>query len=235
MLTAEEQQYLESIWSDPKHAGSFSGPYKLYQVVKKDGKFKIGLTRIREFLSGQDAYTLQRHVKRKFKKRRVIVNGLDSQWDGDLMDVSNLSKHNDGIHHILVLQDIFSRFLFTVPLKRKTAEEMVNGLKTVFAKGRQPSLARFDKAFKTVLVQDYLRSINVHVIFTENTATKADYAERRIKDLKSRMFRMLTFNNSYRYIDRLQDITDSINNTPSIPIGGITPAEVNKKTKTKSG
>ena len=37
-----ELKYLEDIYFDPSHAGSFSGVEKLYQTVKKDGKFKIG-------------------------------------------------------------------------------------------------------------------------------------------------------------------------------------------------
>ena len=145
MLSSEEKQYLENIWSDPKHAAAFSGPEKLYKFVKKDGQFKIGLSAINRFLSNLEAYSLQKRVQRKFKRSPVLVEGIDAQWDGDLMDVRNISKYNQNYQYILVLQDVFSRFIFTAPLKNKTASEVISGLKSVLKQGRQPELLRTDK------------------------------------------------------------------------------------------
>ena len=80
--------------------------------MKKDGKFKIGLPAINRFLSSLEAYSLQKRVQRKFKRSPVLVEGIDVQWDGDLMDVRNISKYNENYKYILVLQDVFSRFIF---------------------------------------------------------------------------------------------------------------------------
>ena len=64
MLSSQEKQYLENIWSDPKHPAAFSGPEKkLYKFVKKDGKFKIGLSAINRFLSSLEAYSQNGQVK----------------------------------------------------------------------------------------------------------------------------------------------------------------------------
>ena len=41
---------------------------------------------------------------------------------------------------------------------------------------------------------------------------------------------MFTHNQSYEFLSKLQSVTDNINNTPSRPLGGITPASVTKKT-----
>ncbi|KAJ8311294.1 hypothetical protein KUTeg_011155 [Tegillarca granosa] len=119
MLTAEEQDYLKSIWTDPKHAGSFAGPEKLYKIVHREGKFNIGLRRIRQFLSDQDAYSLQKRVQRKFPRNHIVAEGIDSQWDCDLMDVKNLIKWNKNVQYILVAQDVFSRYVFAEPMKQK--------------------------------------------------------------------------------------------------------------------
>ena len=35
MLSSQEKQYLENIWSDPKHPAAFSGPEKTVQVCEK--------------------------------------------------------------------------------------------------------------------------------------------------------------------------------------------------------
>lgn len=96
-------------------------------------------------MSDTDANSLQKRVQRKFKRLHFITDSIDSIWDGDLQDVRNISKYNDGIQYILVLQDIFSRSLFTAPLKQKTANEVIKGLRSIFAKGRKPKILRTDK------------------------------------------------------------------------------------------
>lgn len=144
-LTKEQQTYLENIWTDVKKAASFAGPYKLYQIVKKEGKHKIGLKAIKQFLSDLESYSLQKRVRRKFTRRHILTDSVDSIWDGDLQDVRNISKENDGVQYILVLQDIFLRFLFTAPLKQKTATNVIYALKVIFAKGRKPKVLKTDK------------------------------------------------------------------------------------------
>lgn len=57
------EEYLKKIWYDPGHPGSFAGPSKLYQVVKQEGKFNVGMSKIKKFLQNQDAY------KRKYAER----------------------------------------------------------------------------------------------------------------------------------------------------------------------
>lgn len=71
------EEYLKNIWYNPRHPGSFAGPSKLYQVVKREGKYDIGLGKIKKFLQNQDAYSLQKKVKRRgMRRRRVVVQVL---------------------------------------------------------------------------------------------------------------------------------------------------------------
>lgn len=53
------EEYLKNIWYNPRHPGSFAGPSKLFQVVKRERKYDIGLEKIKKFLQNQDAYSLQ--------------------------------------------------------------------------------------------------------------------------------------------------------------------------------
>lgn len=82
-----------------------------------------------------ESYSLQKRLRRKFPRRHILTDSVDSIWDGDLQDVRNISKKNDGVQYILVLQVIFSRILFTAPLKQKTATNVIDALKVIFAKG----------------------------------------------------------------------------------------------------
>ena len=112
-------QYLENLYFDPSRAGSLSGSDKLYRAVKDEGKFKIGRRKIRQFLNDLEEYSVQRDLKRKRKRRRIVVSGVDSQWAVDLADVQNLIKFNDGIKYLLVVVDVFSKFLFVQTLMDK--------------------------------------------------------------------------------------------------------------------
>ena len=69
----------------------------------------------------------------------------------------NISKYSQNYQYILVLQDVFSRFIFTAPLKNKTASEVIRGLKSVMNQGRQGKLLRTDngKEFKNRFVAAY--------------------------------------------------------------------------------
>ncbi|KAJ8313183.1 hypothetical protein KUTeg_009263 [Tegillarca granosa] len=193
------------------------------------GKYKIGLRRIKQFLADQDAYSLQKRVQRNFKRNRVIVKGLDSQWDMDLMDVRNLSKYNNGIQYILVAQDVFSRYVLVVPMKNKSANENVKALELLLSRGRKPEIIRTDQGgeFQNKRVTSYLKDLDIHQIFAQKE-TKSNYSERAIQNLKNRMYRMFTERQSYKFIDNLQDIVKSVNDTPSRPLGNVAPSSINK-------
>ena len=88
--------YLASVYYDPKRSGGFGGVDRLYKDVKKEGKFNISRTKIKEWLMKQDAYTLHKPIRRHFKRNRVIVGGIDQQWQMDLADMQSMQKFNDG-------------------------------------------------------------------------------------------------------------------------------------------
>ena len=227
-LKVRMDKYLSSIYYDPKHPASYTNPTKLYRVAKADGK-KITLQQIREWLKGQETYTLHRQVKRKFPRNKVVVNGIDEQWDADLMDMVSLTKHNDGVRYVLVAIDIFSRYTWLRPLKTKHAKEVVVAFESIFTEGRKPFRLRVDKGteFVSHVTQQFLKEQGVKQFFTENEV-KANYAERVIKTIKGRIFKYFTKKQTYRYIDHLEDFVDSYNHTYHRSIK-MKPADVTKE------
>ena len=47
------------------------------------------------------------------------MNSIDEICADDLIDMRAFSKHNNGIKYLLTVIDIFSKFVWIVPLKRK--------------------------------------------------------------------------------------------------------------------
>ena len=215
------KEYLSTLYFDPESPASYLGPEKLYQYVKSEGKFKIGRHRIRQWLQDQESYSLTRGARRKFKRSRVIVNGVDSQWDADLMDMVDLSKHNDDNKYVLVCIDIFSRYALCQPIKTKAGAHVVTGLQTILSEARKPNMIRTDRGmeFRSKEVNKYLKSMNIHHFYALNTETKANYAERLIKTLKHKIFRYMLKKRTDRYIDVLQDLVHSYNHTVHRSLG----------------
>lgn len=178
------EDYLAKIYYNPVNAGSFSGPEKLYRYVRQDGKYVLSKYKIRKWLQRQEAYSLQRGVRRHFKKNKVIALGIDDQWDVDLMDMSKYSKGNDGMAFVLIVIDIFSKFLWMQPLKDKKGQSVTAALKSVLREGRRPTRIRSDKGqeFRSRTFNALLKEQNIEHLYAQNTEVKANYAERVIKN-----------------------------------------------------
>ena len=154
------------------------------------------------------AEELHKPVKRKFNKRRVMVNGIDKIWAADLADMTALSKDNEGVNFLLLVIDIFSKYGWIVPLKNKKGETVANALKTIF-KERKPGKLWTDKGreFYNKDVKDL-----VELYSTENEE-KSSIVERWIRTIREKMWKYFTDNNTYNYMDVLPELVEDYNNT----------------------
>ena len=62
-----------------------------------------------------------------------MVHQIDKQWQIDLVDMSKLSKHNDGLKFIMVVIDILSMYPWLEPLTSKHDVEIKNALECIFS------------------------------------------------------------------------------------------------------
>ena len=78
--------------------------------MKVEGKFKLSRKQISQQLMSQDTYTLHKPARRIFKRNRVIVGGIDDEWQMDLADMQSLKQFNDCYRYLLVCIDVFSKY-----------------------------------------------------------------------------------------------------------------------------
>ena len=114
----------------------------------------------------------------------------------------------------MVVIDIFSRYAWVEPIKDKTANEIVKAFDKIISEGRIPHRLRTDGAtdFTSKKFQDYLKSKKI-THFTTHGVKQANYVERFIKTIKSKIYRYIVQNNTPRYIDVLDKLVKSYNNT----------------------
>ena len=148
-MKANIKAWLESIYFDPAHPVSFSGPQKVYAFVKTKQP-SLTLKDIQSWLGGKEAYSLHKPVRRRIKRNKVIVKHIDQQWDVDLMDMSRIAGENDGHHFVLLCIDIFSRYVWTYPLKHKSGEEVSQAFSSIF-QDRVPKRDSFANSASTIL------------------------------------------------------------------------------------
>lgn len=208
------EQYLKKIYYDPKHAGSFGGVNKLYRAVRKEGKYVLGKTKIKKWLDKQETFGLHKQINRKFRRRRVIAPFIDYQWDADTAVMKSFVKDNDGYSYFAVAIDVFSRYVFTYPLRSTRGKEMASALENIFSRGRAPTKLRTDRGaeYRNKDVQRLMRAKKIEHFFTQNEQ-KSSYAERAIKTIKSKLSRYMSHHQTHRWIDILESVTQSYNGT----------------------
>lgn len=203
----KQNKELKRTYYTPHRPGSFGGISALKRVTKaKDHTIK-------RWLKHQDAYTLHKPVRRKFKRRRVMVGGIDHQWQADLIDVQRLKKHNPGFNYILTIIDVLSKYAWVVPLKNKTGPVLVKAFEHIFEQGRKPLKLQTDKGaeFLNKTFQRFLKEQDVDFFTTENEDIKASIAERFNRTLKDKLWKYFTKKNTLRYIEVLPAIVRAYN------------------------
>ena len=86
---------------------------------------------IKQFLSGSYNYTIHRPTRKPKYHNPTYVYNLREQIQLDLLQISNVSKHNADFNYILVGIDIFSRFAWAKLLKTKSSREVLSRFKDI--------------------------------------------------------------------------------------------------------
>jgi hypothetical protein len=93
-------------------------------------------------------------------------------------------------------------------------------MQIIFAAGRKPKTIRTDggREFNNANFKHFCTKNDIHPFTTHNTP-QASFAERALKTSKSRLYRYMVRKNSLRYINILQSIVKSYNNTKHSSLG----------------
>ena len=227
------EDYLRQIYYNPSHPASYEGVKALYNAAKREGRYRISHAQVKKWLQNQNSYSLNKSVKRNFRRGRVIVSGIDDQWDADLASFSAYESSNDGYRYLLVVIDIFSRYAWIEPIKDKSAKRIIIAFNKIIHKGRKPRRLRTDAArdFTSKAFQSYLKRKKISH-FTTHSEKQANYVERFIKTIKSRIYRHMRSTNSSRYIDILPKLVESYNKSWHTGILS-EPINVNKSNESK--
>lgn len=199
-------QNLADCYYDPVKVGSFGGVNALARGSN--------IASAKDWLISQETYTLHKPIRRSFKRRKTFCIGIDHLWQIDLVDLTSLSRENDGFRFLLTCIDCFSRYAWAVPIKNKSSDVVLKAFASLLD-DRKPTYVQSDKGteFLNSAFQSFLKANGILFYTSENDDIKCAIVERFNRTLKTRMWRYFTYSNSLRYIDVLVSLMKSYNDT----------------------
>ena len=175
--------------------------------------------KIADFLRQHDVHGVYRRiVKREFPRRRVIARFPFELFMADLMEFPQYKYRNRGFRFALILIDVFTKKLYTAPLKKKTKDETAQAFETIFKDFDEfPINLVTDRGreFYNKEVQKIFVSYGInHYSTPTKTKWKASVAERVIRTIKSRLFKYFKTNKTTNWVDVLPQLTANYNSIP---------------------
>ena len=168
----------------------FKGVNKLHKAIKDEGKYTIPLSKVKQWLQNEESFSLHKPLCRAFCHLKVIIGGLNDQYKVDLVDMQKLKDKNDVVQFLLIVIDVFSRFMWVQLLENKLEDTVINAFQHIFQRAKKPRHVRTDRGgeFTGRKVQDYFDSINIEHWTAHNDEMKANFVKRVIWILKKSLW-----------------------------------------------
>lgn len=157
---------------------------------------------------------LHRSARKKFNRRRTIMKGHNETFQADLVEMIPYAKENGGFKYIMTVVDIFSKKSWAFPLKTKNGLEVTKSMAKLLKCGHIPKNLHTDmgKEFFNSHFKKLMESYRINHYTTFSTK-KAAICERFNRTLKDKIWRMFSYQGSYKWLKSLQKLIDEYNNT----------------------
>jgi len=139
-------------------------------------------------------------------------------WECDLMDVQAYVIYNDNYRYILSVIDVFSKYLYLIPIRTKSAPSVASAFRSILDDTKRrcrPIWVRTNKG-KELLnkhFQNMLRDEGIQLQVCRNPDFKCASVERVHGTIRDRLCNYCTYKNTYRYIDVLPKFVKAYNDT----------------------
>ena len=143
------------------------------------------------------------------------MNEFDDVWAADLVELQEWKNANKGFRYILNVIDCFSKYAWSVPLKDKKGETVLDAFKYIVETSkRRPMYVWVDegKEFYNKDMTAWLKDENI-TRYSTHGEHKSAIVERFNRTHKERMWRRFTAENTRNWIDMLDELLSQYNNS----------------------
>ena len=204
---------LRRMYLNKRYKSSFTGAQSFHQSLP-ESLSDVKYSQVLKALQHVKAYAQNRPAPRRFKRRKVVVHGIDAQWVIDLVSLPRLAAYNNSNKYIFMCIDAFSKYLWAIPMKLKSSEAALKVFKDILRKsGRQPQKIQADRGteFKSVFKR-YCDSIGIQIFHVESEL-KACIVERVNRTILERIWRYMQHKGTFTWYKVLPDMVRNYNAT----------------------
>ena len=189
---------------------------------------KIAYTRaLKRFIQENEIYSKFKPQRRKFKRRKTIVQGPFNTYQLDLSDMRKFKSENKNYRWMLFIIDAFSRYLYILPLKKKNEENASNAIENFLNNLQHLPKFFYHDAGKEFLNKSVYKLLDKQGIqqFVLKNGPKAGIVERVQRTIKTNLEMLFAKNKNHNWINYIQKLVDNYNHRFHRSIG-MEPANV---------
>jgi len=121
MASDDIKRQIVTLWKDP--TTGLTGLTRFQQKLKATG-IEVTLEDLRSILGSQPSHDLFTHGVRAKKWNTITESGVGHGMQMDLMDMKQIATRNKNYKWILCIIDVYSRYAWAFPVKRKTKKQI---------------------------------------------------------------------------------------------------------------
>lgn len=228
MTTQSNPSYskLKDIYQNPAY--SILSKSKFTQKVRQNYP-DIEVKDINDFIGRQELQQI--FTKKTFKGYYHIV-APPNTFQIDLFFLENLKKKNKGYGIFLLFVDILSRKMYIKPLKSKTLDDVIDGLKYIINKIGEINAVESDDEFNKEKIKAIFEKKGIKfssVVSKEEHLSKGNklgIVDTATRTIKKMINKFITLNDDPQFIDNLDELVEIYNTTPHTSLKNKTPDDV---------
>lgn len=196
------------------HPIAFSGIQNIYDYYNQ----QLSKEEIRSVLSGIENYTLHKDFH-EGQRNPSYSHFKRYQFQMDLVDIQNLSKYNDGVNYLLTCIDTFTRYAFVRLLQSKHGKVVLNAFKSILEEAVEKPLILIVDRGTEFYNQEFRAFCEANGIkfFSPDSSIHGAYIERFNRSLQTIIYKYMTENETFRFIDRSEKTINEITRKDLMP------------------
>lgn len=219
----DKVKYLKDIYYDSKSPVAYAPFDRLYKYIRKHKGNDFTSEFVKTWLLAQDAFTLHRKRTKPRFFTRIYAPHHGYQLEADIMYFKSLKS---SIDKVLVVIDVFSRFLYAEPVSSLQSHHVIEAMKKILSKHSAVKKLRTDAGieFRSVPFIDFMKKNNVEMI-RSYPPRKSAIIERSIKSLKALLAKIMEHRGINDFTQALQEATEAYNFRPHKSLDSLSPTQ----------
>ena len=208
-------------------------PKVLYNKILSARKLGVSRSKVEEYCKNKPTHCkqIQKTIKPAFVKSYRPLYPFQ-YWQMDFTSLSDsdptFAENNENHNHILVIIDIFSKFVYLFPTTSESADVVSSILSKLFLNGDIPEYIGCDNAFDTEKVRNLMREFDVQLrVGNPHSPQTQGFVENKNKHVKNLIAAHFIKYKTNIFFDILDHISFNINNTKH-SVTGLTPMQLHR-------